>query len=116
MRSERVREGPSDTPGVEICLSSGASSCEEMNSFQLSPDRVLLVGFSAGGSLAAFTALQAPWQIGEPRSCKGKGKKKEREREHKMKERKERGEKRREKEHERTKRMKIKKEKRERRN
>lgn len=37
---------------------------EEMSLFELSPSRFIFVGFSAGGSLAAFTALVAPWQIG----------------------------------------------------
>eukprot|EP00434_Breviolum_minutum_P000899 symbB.v1.2.000794.t1/scaffold44.1/size390916/7 len=36
----------------------------EMSLFELSPSRFIFVGFSAGGSLAAFTALVAPWQIG----------------------------------------------------
>jgi predicted esterase len=38
---------------------------QEMKLFQLGPSRFLFVGFSAGGSLAAFTALRAPWQIGQ---------------------------------------------------
>ena len=43
----------------------GLPVLKEMKLFQLSPSRFLFVGFSAGGSLAAFTALRAPWQIGQ---------------------------------------------------
>lgn len=30
----------------------------------LPPERCLLLGFSQGGSLAAYTALRAPWRLG----------------------------------------------------